>query len=43
VDRIFKVGNVTPKAWMMQAVGTELSIDPMLDAVAKSLEVVGGG
>lgn len=33
IDRIFKLGRLTPDAWMQQAVGQTISIEPTLKAV----------
>ena len=38
IERITTIGRVTPKDWMMKAVGEDLSVKPMLSAVDKSLE-----
>ena len=33
--RIWKAGCLTPQEWMRQAVGTGVSVDPVLEAVEK--------
>lgn len=33
VDRIFRLGRLTPNAWMMQATGSPLSAEPILNAL----------
>ncbi len=33
IDRVFKLGRLTPDAWMEQAVGQTISIEPTLNAV----------
>lgn len=40
VDRIYKLGRLTPQAWMKEAVGQPISIQPMLNAVNVALEKV---
>jgi hypothetical protein len=40
VDRIYTLGRLTPQAWMQAAVGTPISIDPMLKAVDEALKVI---
>ncbi|PLW99397.1 MAG: hypothetical protein C0593_03295 [Marinilabiliales bacterium] len=37
VDRIWKLGRLTPKAWMIEAVGEEMSVEPMLKACDKAV------
>ena len=37
VDRIWKLGRLTPKAWMVEAVGREMSVEPMLEACDKAV------
>ena len=38
LKRIYTLGRLTPQIWMQQAVGSEVSVDPLLDAVE---EIVG--
>lgn len=33
IERIWKIGRLTPQAWMNEAVGSDVSIDPILKAV----------
>jgi hypothetical protein len=40
VDRIYTLGRLTPQAWMQGAVGTPISIDPMLKSVDEALKVI---
>ncbi|HPE86805.1 MAG TPA: hypothetical protein PLS41_05730 [Bacteroidales bacterium] len=40
VDRIWRLGRLTPKAWMVEAVGEEMSVEPMLQACDAALKVV---
>jgi hypothetical protein len=40
VERMFKNGRLTPQEWMKQAVGTGISIKPMLDATDEALKAV---
>lgn len=35
IERIWKLGRLTPQVWMNQAVGSNVSIDPILSAVEK--------
>lgn len=38
LDRIFKQGRLTPQQWMMGAVGSRISTQPMLEAVEEALK-----
>lgn len=40
VNRIFSQGRLTPKEWMIGAVGSDISIQPMLNAVNEALKNV---
>ena len=40
VDRIWEQGRLTPKAWMLKAVGREMSVQPMLEACDEALKAV---
>ncbi|NVO18661.1 MAG: hypothetical protein HXX13_03125 [Bacteroidetes bacterium] len=40
VDRIYKQGKMVPQLWMKGAVGSTLSVDPMLKAVDEALKVI---
>jgi hypothetical protein len=40
VDRMYMLGRLTPQAWMQGAVGTPISIDPMLKATDEALKVI---
>jgi hypothetical protein len=42
-ERICQLGNLTPDAWMRQAVGAPVSSEPLLQATAKALESVPAG
>jgi oligoendopeptidase F len=33
VDRVYRLGKLTPNQWMMQATGKPLSVEPLLEAV----------
>jgi hypothetical protein len=33
VDRIFRLGRLTPNQWILQATGKPLSVEPLLKAV----------
>lgn len=37
IERIWKIGRLTPQAWMNEAVGSDVSIDPILKAVDRIL------
>ncbi len=37
MDRIYKLGRLTPRQWMIEAVGSEISAQPLLDAVDRVL------
>jgi hypothetical protein len=37
ISRIYKLGRLIPQAWMRQATGQEVQIEPMLDAVDTAL------
>lgn len=36
--RIYRLGRLTPKEWMLQAVGAAPSVEPILHAVTKALQ-----
>jgi hypothetical protein len=36
VDRIYRIGRLTPNQWMIQATGKPLSVEPLLEAVKNS-------
>lgn len=38
VDRIYKLGRLTPQAWMKEAVGEKLSVQPMQDKLREVLK-----
>ncbi len=40
VNRIWSIGRLTPQIWMQQAVGEDISIDPMINATKKALEEI---
>jgi hypothetical protein len=42
VDRIYRLGQLTPNQWMLQATGTPLSIEPLLNALRNDTELSGG-
>jgi hypothetical protein len=37
VDRIYRLGRLTPKAWMKQATGDAIAAEPLLDAIRRVL------
>ncbi|MDL2308697.1 hypothetical protein LJC68_03610 [Bacteroidales bacterium OttesenSCG-928-B11] len=38
VERIFKIGRKSPNVWMKEAIGTELSVQPLLDATSEAVK-----
>jgi hypothetical protein len=38
--RIFSIGSITPQRWMQKAVGSQISNEPIFNAVEKALKVV---
>jgi hypothetical protein len=40
IERMFRLGSLIPQEWMRQAVGTELSIQPTLEAAGKAVQAV---
>lgn len=40
VDRIYKQGRLVPQVWMQGAVGREIAVEPMLQAVDEALKVI---
>jgi len=40
MERMCKLGNITPNAWMKQAVGKDISAKPLVEAAKKALKVV---
>ena len=40
VDRMYTLGRLTPQAWMQGAVGTPISIEPMLKSVDEALKAI---
>ena len=38
VDRIFKLGKLTPQQWMTAATGAKISAQPIIDAMNKALK-----
>ena len=40
VERMLAAGNIPPQFWMKNAVGSEISVEPMLKAVDRALRVV---
>ena len=38
VSRIFKQGRLTPNAWIQQATGKPLSVDPLLEKVRQVIQ-----
>lgn len=35
IDRVYKLGRLTPNVWMQKAVGADVSVDPLLDELKK--------
>ena len=42
IQRIYEQGKVIPQFWMKGAVGSPLSIEPMLNSADKAIEVLKG-
>lgn len=40
IERMFRLGSLIPQEWMRQAVGTELSIQPTLQAASEAVKAV---
>ena len=40
MERMCKLGNITPNAWMKQAVGKDISAKPLVEAAGQALKVV---
>ncbi len=38
IERIYSIGSITPEAWMLNAVGNPLSVDPLLKASSEALK-----
>ena len=38
IDRIYRLGKLTPNQWILQATGKPLSVEPLLEAVRKEAE-----
>lgn len=38
IDRIYRLGRLTPNQWMQEAVGSDMDIEPMLKAAKSALE-----
>ena len=38
VDRIYRLGRLTPNEWMIQATGNDLSVEPMIHALQKVIK-----
>ena len=43
IDRMFSLGNLTPRQWMQEAVGGPISNEPLLKAAAEAVEKVAKG
>ena len=41
MDRMYTLGSIIPQAWMKHAVGSPISIEPLLDATKEALHVLG--
>lgn len=41
MDRMYTRGSIIPQAWMKHAVGSPISIEPLLDATKEALQVLG--
>ena len=40
IERMSRIGNVTPDLWMIEAAGTPVSTGPMLEAVDRALDEI---
>ncbi len=40
VERMYKHGRLTPQAWMKEAVGSQISIEPLLGAIDEALRII---
>lgn len=40
IDRIYRIGKLTPNYWMQQAVGSDMDINPMLNAAQTALQTL---
>jgi hypothetical protein len=40
VERLFRIGQLTPNAWMKEAVGEEIAIESMIKEAAKSVDLI---
>jgi hypothetical protein len=40
VSRIFKIGRLIPNAWMNEAVGSPISVDPVLNATSEAVKYI---
>ncbi len=40
MERMCKIGSITPDAWMQQAVGSPISVDPLITATKKAVQVL---
>jgi hypothetical protein len=40
IERMCKLGNVTPDQWMKEAIGSPISTGPLLSATQEALKVV---
>jgi oligoendopeptidase F len=40
IERMLSAGNIPPQFWMKNAVGSEISVEPMLKAVERALKIV---
>lgn len=40
VERMYRHGRLTPQQWMKEAVGAEISVDPLLSAVDEALKTI---
>ena len=38
VDRIYRLGRLTPNEWMIQATGSPLSVEPLVHALQKAIK-----
>jgi len=42
MERMCKLGDIAPQVWMQQAVGSPISVQPLIDAASESVKKMGG-
>jgi hypothetical protein len=41
MEHMYRLGMLTPTQWILQAVGTKISVKPLIEATAKAVKVIG--